>query len=360
MDHRQAPDAAPDQAEDRRAEYAAVAEYHGHVVNSRFTIAGLYVAANGFLVSAVLSKDATWVGRLAGALLAVWVTGCLWVLELRSRALFTNVAHRAIEIEHEQWGLTGQHLNRGLFGRQYKEPPGTSAEGPGGEHLHRRQDPDRPRLGWARRPLPTWVSRRISHSMGLDLLYAGVGVFWAAMLAASAYQLSAGNRRAAPLADAERAAAWTVFGDVGRATDRRLYWAERLHAVLRSGAPPAQAARVAAAYDSAAAAWEGSSLTNATLVCRYFGGDAAALLAGPIRERFAAVDRLATARPGDAPPDASWRPAVDSLSRSVLRFNLRVTGVITGRGPARRDDADACARAAPLLARPGGTRAGPP
>lgn len=170
--------------EDIRTEYSAVVDYHTSIVNSRFTVAGLYVAAVGFLASTVLGKDVSTVARLAGCGLACWLTLCLWILELRSRALFTNLAHRGIDIEHRYWGLTeGEDWYAGFFSRQYKEPPPGEPEEGG---LSRRKKPDRPSLAWAKKPMPTSLSRFISHSMGFDLLYAGCGVFWLIVLAWSA------------------------------------------------------------------------------------------------------------------------------------------------------------------------------
>lgn len=170
--------------EDTRAEYAAVVGYHTAIVNSRFTVAGLYVAAVGFLASAVLGKDISPIIRVAGSGLACWLTVCLWVLELRSRALFTNLAHRGIDIEHRYWGLVeGEDWYSGFFSRQYKEPPEGELDGSG---LSRRNTPDRPTLGWAKKPMNERLSRFISHSMGLDMLYAGCGIFWLISLAWSA------------------------------------------------------------------------------------------------------------------------------------------------------------------------------
>jgi hypothetical protein len=171
------PNYGPD---DVRAEYQAVVDYHASIVSSRFTIAGLYVAAVGFVAAAVLAGDTTWTARLGGSALALWLTGCLWVLELRSRALFTNVAHRGIDIEHRYWGLVGDEWMNGFFSRLYKEPPGADANNSGA--LDRRSDPDRPRLAWASKPMSIRSSRFISHSMGLDLLYAGGLVFWGGLL----------------------------------------------------------------------------------------------------------------------------------------------------------------------------------
>ena len=75
-----------------RTEYESVVEYHGSTVSSRFTIAGLYVAAIGFIASAVFAENATWLARVVGPALAWWLTVCIWILELRSRALYTNLS----------------------------------------------------------------------------------------------------------------------------------------------------------------------------------------------------------------------------------------------------------------------------
>ncbi|MBM3212678.1 hypothetical protein FJZ33_10685 [Candidatus Poribacteria bacterium] len=169
--------------EDIRSEYASIVNYHTSLVGSRFTIAGLFVAASGFLISAIFNKDASWLMRLGISTLALWLTICLWILELRSRCLYNNVAHRGIEIEHRYWGLTGKEWYSGFFSRQYKEPPTLDDKA---EEIPPRPEPDRPRLGWAKKPLPLFISKRISHSMGLYLLYAGSGVFWIIVLIISA------------------------------------------------------------------------------------------------------------------------------------------------------------------------------
>jgi hypothetical protein len=88
--------------------------------------------------------------------------------------MLSNAAHRGIEIEHRFWGLTGADWLSGFFSRQYKEPIGSDSE----NRLPRRLNPDRPILGWSTRPMSVRLSRFISHSMGLDLLYAGTGAFW--------------------------------------------------------------------------------------------------------------------------------------------------------------------------------------
>jgi hypothetical protein len=172
--------------EDIRSEYAAVVEYHGSTVSSRFTIAGLYVAAIGFIAAAVLDKDAAWLTRAGGSALAWWLTACLWILELRSRALYTNLAHRGIEIEHRQWGLVGKEWYDGFFSRQYKEAPTAEADSLG---VPEKPGWDRPKIAWMKKPLSEKVSRFISHSWGFDLLYAGSWLFWSIVLAVSLFHV---------------------------------------------------------------------------------------------------------------------------------------------------------------------------
>lgn len=162
--------------EEIRSEYSAVVSYHSSIVNSRFTIAGLYVAAVGFLAGAILKENASIIARIAGSGLGCWLTLCLWILELRSRALFTNLAHRGMDIEHNYWGFNNdEDWYRGFFSRQYKEPPGYN---PDIDELSRRVNPDRPTLGWATLPINNILARYISHSLGLDLLYIGCGLFF--------------------------------------------------------------------------------------------------------------------------------------------------------------------------------------
>lgn len=171
--------------ENIRSEYAAVVEYHGSIVNIRFTIAGLYIAAIGFIASAVLAKDTEWLARLGGAALAWWLTVCMGILELRSRSLYTNLAHRGIDIEHQHWCLIGRHWYDGFFSRQYKVEPTEDFK----EDVPSKPGFDRPKIAWMKKPLSEKISRHISHSMGFDLLYAGSLIFWTAVLAISLFHV---------------------------------------------------------------------------------------------------------------------------------------------------------------------------
>ena len=174
-------------SEEKRVEYQAVVGYHTAIVSSRFTIAGLYVAGVGFLVAAVLEPDTNWPARLAGSGLALWLTLCLWVLELRSRALYKNLGRRGVAIEHRYWGLTGKELCEGFFSRQYKEPPECDSHET--EAAPQRPEPDRPHLSWSGKPMSARLSRFVSHSAGLDLLYVGGIVFWSGSVIIAAYKM---------------------------------------------------------------------------------------------------------------------------------------------------------------------------
>jgi hypothetical protein len=164
--------------DEARAEHGACVDYHTALVNSRFTIAGLYVAAMGFIATAVFKPDITWDFRAAVSLLACWLSICLWILELRSRALFTNIAHRGIQIERAHWGLVGENLMAGFFSRQHKLPADGVEETPPDQP--RRATPDPVSIAFRPgKPLSRRWSSLISHSMGLDLLYSGGLMFWA-------------------------------------------------------------------------------------------------------------------------------------------------------------------------------------
>jgi len=186
MTERPKPAQNPD---DVRSEYSAIVGYHGSTVSSRFTISGLYVAAIGLIAAAVFKKEVTWEVRAVGSLLAWWLTMCLWILELRSRALYTNLAHRGIDIEHWKWGLVGKDWYAGFFSRQYKEAPTKSAEAANVPNI---PTWDRPKIAWMKQPLSEKVSRYISHSWGFDLLYAGSWAFWFAVLLVSLWHVISG------------------------------------------------------------------------------------------------------------------------------------------------------------------------
>lgn len=165
------------------SEYHAVVSYHTSLVQSRFTIASFYIAGMAFLFTQEFNKDPTIHAKIGICCIAIWITICTWILELRSRSLYANVARRGIEIEHYKWGLLRTEWYSGFFSRQYKFPPQ--------QHDHVSEVPSRPgpdpvsiSLPFWHKPLTMgpWFSSYITHSRGFDLLYFGSIVIWLILL----------------------------------------------------------------------------------------------------------------------------------------------------------------------------------
>lgn len=175
-------------AENLRMEYSAVVNYHNDLVKSRFTIAGLYIAAIGFVAGAVFKENSTLIGQLVGSMFACWIALCLWIIELRSRMLYTTCAHRGKDIEHRYWKITGPDWYKGFFSRQYKNEPEKDEEQYAG-NVPKNPGYDRVRIAWMRNKLPESICKYISHSWGFDLLYPGTGLGWFIMFIVSSVKL---------------------------------------------------------------------------------------------------------------------------------------------------------------------------
>jgi len=174
--------------DDIRAEYNAIVSYHTALVSSRLTVAGLFVAGLGLLGGTLLRPDVSPRAKILGAALGLFLTFCLWILELRNRALFANLAMRGIDIEHQHFGLTGRNWYAGFFTRQYAPFSQQYKVGPQesdsiSDFPENPPGPDRVfvifLLG---KPLPKWLAKGITYSLGLDLLYVGSCLFWAFIL----------------------------------------------------------------------------------------------------------------------------------------------------------------------------------
>ena len=187
-----------------RAEYSAVAASHTALLSVRFTIAGLYVAAMAFAASAVFGKESTWIIRAAGSGFAFWLGFSLWIHELRSRALQTNVGLRGVEIEHQHWRLIGEKWNSGFFSRQYRvrHPftgeyygPGEDVPPPASPPPSKLppDNPTQPTVAWSRWPLPAFIDRYVTYGMGFDLLYAGSAIFWLVIMVISLVRIWQGE-----------------------------------------------------------------------------------------------------------------------------------------------------------------------
>jgi hypothetical protein len=119
------------------------------------------------------------------------------------------------------------------------------------------------------------------------------------------------NRR-----ESERTAAASVFDDISRAMDERLYRMRLVYWSLKTGDED----RVAAAmneYRAALVTWNDNLNRNLALVYRYFGRDVWAFLSGTLYEEFAIIGRHLEDR---------FRRRRDSNIRSTHAAHLYVTG----------------------------------
>jgi hypothetical protein len=151
--------------DDVRAAYTAVVDYHNNLVHMRFTVAGLFLAANGFLASGFFQSSVCALARAALPVLGMVVAAICWLLEVRTYQLLENLGKRGHDLE-ESLGL--QH-SQGFFSLM--------------EHQS-----IAPRLLLTRLRLPAnrVVRYLVSHSFGLGLLYTLIGLFWLVMLVVSA------------------------------------------------------------------------------------------------------------------------------------------------------------------------------
>lgn len=96
--------------------YGAIVDYHNNLVQIRFVIAGLCLAATGFLMSSWFSIDDPnpIIIPTLGFVLAVI---CL-LLEIRTNHLLKNLGARGLEIEKKM----NADLNLGFFSLMHKQP----------------------------------------------------------------------------------------------------------------------------------------------------------------------------------------------------------------------------------------------
>ena len=87
--------------ENLRAAYSAIADYHNNIVQARFTVTGLVIAANGFLVSAFFQSNVSVWLRIYIPILGIIIAFICWLLEIRNSHLLTNLTVRGLTIEDE-------------------------------------------------------------------------------------------------------------------------------------------------------------------------------------------------------------------------------------------------------------------
>lgn len=104
----------------------------------------------------------------------------MWVVELRTRTLYTAAARRLIEIERTYWYTQPQQLYTGSVSNRYKFPPDKTSSDE--EKYPAKPGPERPKIAWMKEPLPASLSWHLTHSMVFDILYPATFLFWLVVL----------------------------------------------------------------------------------------------------------------------------------------------------------------------------------
>ena len=143
-----------------KAAYAAIVAYHNSLVQTRFTITGLFLAANGLLAGGLFQTGASELPKFAIPVFGLALAIICWFLEVRTYQLLENLGKRGLDLE-DHLGLQKTH---GFFSLMSNQPIG-------------------PRLLPTRLRLP--ASKLFSHSFGFALLYTIIALFWVYMLVAT-------------------------------------------------------------------------------------------------------------------------------------------------------------------------------
>jgi hypothetical protein len=148
--------------ENLRTEYSALCANINQLASFRFTLIGFYVAAIGLISSGGSGVDKF--------LMLLWISLCFWILELRNRALLSNMAERGTQIEREYWGYRGKQAYEPFISHWSKIRPA--------EDKNAGSPPPREVVS----VLFFNVRLPVSHTLGLDLLFMGVMVYAAVRL----------------------------------------------------------------------------------------------------------------------------------------------------------------------------------
>ncbi|MDD5760429.1 MAG: hypothetical protein PHI06_15290 [Desulfobulbaceae bacterium] len=149
--------------DDLRASYGAIVSYHNNLVHMRFTVAGLFIAANGFLASGFFQTTSSTLPWFDPPVLGIVLAILCWLIELRTYQLLENLEYRGLSLE-AKLRIETQY---GFFSLMRSQKIG-------------------PRLLVFRKRFPTnkFIRYVVSHSFGLGLLYGIVTIFWMSALLA--------------------------------------------------------------------------------------------------------------------------------------------------------------------------------
>jgi hypothetical protein len=139
--------------------YGAIVDYHNGLAQVRFTIAGLYIAATGFLVNSWFSinHQKSIHSYILIPILGITLALVCWLLEIRTYQLLDNLATRGYEIE-KNMNISSDIGFFALMNKQIK----------------------RARWPFFKKELPNrkFFKCIVSHSFGFSLLYLVIFLFW--------------------------------------------------------------------------------------------------------------------------------------------------------------------------------------
>jgi hypothetical protein len=144
--------------------YNGIVEYHNNLVQIRFTVAGLSVAADGFLASAFFQTDSPEFSRILIAALGLILTFICGMLELRTLQLLMRLLKAGYELEKTM----GLGADQGVF-----------------SVLMQSQIVPRFLKKFSKAPADKENRFVFSHSVMFWLLYICIFIFWAIMLVLS-------------------------------------------------------------------------------------------------------------------------------------------------------------------------------
>ena len=85
--------------EDLRVGYSGIVDYHNNLVQIRFTVIGLSIAADGFLASAFFQPDNAILSRIIISILGIILTFVCGMLEIRTFQLLNKLLKGGYKLE---------------------------------------------------------------------------------------------------------------------------------------------------------------------------------------------------------------------------------------------------------------------
>lgn len=124
--------------------YQAIVDYHNNLVQIRFTVAGLFLVANGVLATGIFQPSPSRLTWYALPILGMFLAIICLILEVRTYQLLKNLGDRGIKLEE----YLGLNEDQGFF------------------YLMRDQ------------PIDPRLFKGASHTIGFILLYTTICLVW--------------------------------------------------------------------------------------------------------------------------------------------------------------------------------------